>query len=154
MSSSSELNTRSNKKKELENTGDVPEIQDKTNPDEETENLEQIEGKGEDTENPEKVEGKDEIDCSEDEPIDSLNDSLIEGFSDSLRGGENKVRLIKDREDENTSNSGESSDISLDNDRRLGEWRSKADHIVSTSKPYSPFLKKSDYVTAYAEVLI
>ena len=140
MSSSSELNTRSNKKKELENTGDVSEIQDKINPDEETENLEQIEGKGEDTENPEKVEGKDEIDCSEDEPIDSLNDSLIEGFSDSLRGGENKVRLIKDREDENTSNSGESSDISLDNDRRLGEWSSKADHIVSTSKPYSPFL--------------
>ena len=127
MSSSSELNTRSNKKKELENTGDVPEIQDKTNPDEETENLEQIEG-------------KDEINCSEDEPIDSLNDSLIEGFSDSLRGGENKVRLIQDREDENTSNSGESSDISLDNDRRLGEWSSKADHIVSTSKPYSPFL--------------
>ena len=134
MSSSSELNTRSNKKKELENTGDVPEIQDKTNPDEETENLEQIEGKGEDTE---KVEGKDEIDCSEDEPIDSLNDSLIEGFSDSLRGGENKVRLIQDREDENTCNSGESSDISLDNDRRLGEWRSKADHISSTSKPFS-----------------
>ena len=127
MSSSSELNTRSNKKKELENTGDVPEIQDKTNPDEETENLEQIEG-------------KDEINCSEDEPIDSLNDSLIEGFSDSLRGGENKVRLIQDREDENTCNSGESSDISLDNDRRLGEWSSKADHIVSTSKPYSPFL--------------
>ena len=124
MSSSSELNTRSNKKKELENTGDVPEIQDKTNPDEETENLEQIEG-------------KDEINCSEDEPIDSLNDSLIEGFSDSLRGGENKVRLIQDREDENTCNSGESSDISLDNDRRLGEWRSKADHISSTSKPFS-----------------
>ena len=137
MSSSSELNTRSNKKKELENTGDVSEIQDKINPDEETENLEQIEGKGEDTENPEKVEGKDEIDCSEDEPIDSLNDSLIEGFSDSLRGGENKVRLIQDREDENTPNSGESSDISLDNDRRLGEWRSKADHISSTSKPFS-----------------
>ena len=151
MSSSSELNTRSNKKKESENTGDVPEIQDKTNPDEETENLEQIEGKDENTENPEKVEGKDEIDCSEDEPIDSLNDSLIEGFSDSLRGEENKVRLIQDREDENTFNSGESSDISLDNDRRLGEWRRKANHIIST---YSPFFEKFDHVRAYTEVLI
>ena len=151
MSSSSELNTRSNKKKESENTGDVPEIQDKTNPDEETENLEQIEGKDENTENPEKVEGKDDIDCSEDEPIDSLNDSLIEGFSDSLRGEENKVRLIQDREDENTFNSGESSDISLDNDRRLGEWRRKANHIIST---YSPFFEKFDHVRAYTEVLI
>ena len=151
MSSSSELNTRSNKKKESENTGDVPEIQDKTNPDEETENLEQIEGKDENTENPEKVVGKDEIDCSEDEPIDSLNDSLIEGFSDSLRGEENKVRLIQDREDENTFNSGESSDISLDNDRRLGEWRRKANHIIST---YSPFFEKFDHVRAYTEVLI
>ena len=151
MSSSSELNTRSNKKKESENTGDVPEIQDKTNPDEETENLEQIEGKDENTENPEKVEGKDDIDCSEDEPIDSLNDSLIEGFSDSLRGEENKVRLIQDREDENTFNSGESSDISLDNDRRLGEWRRKANHIIST---YSPFFEKFDHVRAFTEVLI
>ena len=151
MSSSSELNTRSNKKKESENTGDVPEIQDKTNPDKETENLEQIEGKDENTENPEKVVGKDEIDCSEDEPIDSLNDSLIEGFSDSLRGEENKVRLIQDREDENTFNSGESSDISLDNDRRLGEWRRKANHIIST---YSPFYEKFDHVRAYTEVLI
>ena len=151
MSSSSELNTRSNKKKESENTGDVPEIQDKTNPDEETENLEQIEGKDENTENPEKVVGKDEIDCSEDEPIDSLNDSLIEGFSDSLRGEENKVRLIQDREDENTFNSGESSDISLDNDRRLGEWRRKANHIIST---YSPFFEKFDHVRAFTEVLI
>ena len=151
MSSSSELNTRSNKKKESENTGDVPEIQDKTNPDEETENLEQIEGKDENTENPEKVEGRDEIDCSEDEPIDSLNDSLIEGFSDSLRGEENKVRLIQDREDENTFNSGESSDISLDNDRRLGEWRRKANHIIST---YSPFFEKFDHVRAFTEVLI
>ena len=108
MLSSSKLKTGLNKRKDLDNRDQVPENVDKTIPEQ-------------DTVDPKKVEERNEDEESEEEITDSLNESLIDGFSDSLRSEENRDGLNQGRE-AGVEESGASTDTSLEKQRR---WRIK-----------------------------
>ena len=104
MLSSSKLKTGLNKRKDLDNRDQVPENVDKTIPEQ-------------DTVDPKKVEERNEDEESEEEITDSLNESLIDGFSDSLRSEENRDGLNQGRE-AGVEESGASTDTSLEKQRR------------------------------------